>query len=81
MSEIKSINEGVDSRDDALIEAYAKANEAFDEEDMIEEAAATFFGVTIEYVRRGQTGLHPTPRIGSWIKERRKEAGWKYFGE
>jgi hypothetical protein len=81
MSEFKSNNAEGKTEDESLEWAYAIAREVFDEQDEIEKAAARFFGVTVEYVRTGQTGLRPTPRIGNWMKKRYQDAGWKYLEE
>lgn len=79
MSEHNHMEASANDQDEDLLRAYAIANETFDEEDITEEAAAKHFGVTIDYVRKGQTGLHPTPRIGNWMKRRYEEAGWEYM--
>lgn len=77
MSELNKIKVEDDPVDESLLAAYAKANEVFDEQDAIEEEAARFFGVTVEYARKGAVG-RPTPRIENWMRERFKQAGWEY---
>lgn len=65
------------STKEASERVWAQVNEVFDEEDRIDEEAAEFFGVTVDFVRHGKTG-RPDPEIADWVKQRLTEAGWEY---